>query len=248
MSKVVSLLSALRVIVTRVSPVAGTRESVGRKPPLVSGTGAGYAPPSGRSTAPFAGLLALLLVVSDAGATLIGDEVGFLRHFEGRDYATRNAFVQGGDGPEFREKGYTVDIDDAVIRFDTGSAIGRYGSGPHYFDIFDLDIGGPNGFIGGFSFVSSGVANVDERDVSFSGDSIRVDIADMVTTAGGFWEVRLVVDHVEPVVASSAVPGSPAGSRSVADATATSLPGTLSLILLSFLLLLLSKRTPGRQH
>jgi PEP-CTERM motif len=143
-----------------------------------------------------AGAIALL-ISGQASATLIGDEVRVVRHFNGTDLFDKTATVVSGGAAEFQEttNGFTIDIDAALIRFDTGNSIGPYGSDPHYFDVLDLDWVDMLGIITGFTFESSGVTNVDASDVSFTDNSVRIDIADMVTVADAFWEVGLKVSH-----------------------------------------------------
>lgn len=135
--------------------------------------------------------VAACAISGQAAASLIGDNVRLIRHFSGTNFYDSTAMVVSGGAAEFQEGppfGYTVDIDAALIRFDTGNNIGTYGSAPHFFDVLDLDVAGG---ITGFAFLSSGVSNVDASDVSFTSNSVRISIADMITTQGASWEVRL---------------------------------------------------------
>ena len=134
-------------------------------------------------------------LTATAGPTLIGDSVRLVRSFNGSTFYDATAIVQGGGAPEFVEVagGYSVDLDSALIRFDTGNSIGQYGGAPHYFDVLDIDV---DGGITGFTFSSIGITNVDASDVSFTANSMRINIAAMQTVAGAHWEVRLEFGQV----------------------------------------------------
>ena len=147
-------------------------------------------------------LLAIISVCasSTALATLIGDTITFNTHFpsDGSITSSQDFLVSGGiecsgcPSAGFVLDGQTLDIGDDFIEFNS-SFITAFSGPDAIFEFLDLDWIDAAGELVGFSLTTD-FASVDDSDVSFTSDSIRIDIGD--SGDGSFWRLELDAVHV----------------------------------------------------
>lgn len=143
-------------------------------------------------------LFAILVSIgcSPAYASLIGDTVHFERNFNGNTFNSVDFVV--GPGIENNGEGgvYQIDVGDDYLMMLAGpSVFGQFGGAPHTMEFSSLDWVDTEGIITGFEFSFSNLLNVTASDVSFTEDSVTVDISNMFTNNPSWWRVDLITDH-----------------------------------------------------
>ncbi len=144
--------------------------------------------------------LAFLGVAGTANASLIGDTVTFNTYFpnDGTLSSSQNFLVtnaiecSGCPSAGFVLGGQTLDIGGAYIEF-ISSFTTAFAGPDAIFEFTDLDWVGVSGEIVGFS-LNTNFANVTSAGVSFTADSIRIDIGN--SGSGSTWRLDLETIHI----------------------------------------------------
>ena len=146
-----------------------------------------------------------------ANASLIGDTVTFNTYFPDAATLSSSQSLLVGAGIEcdacpsagFVLSGQTLDIGADYIEFTASSSTSF--AGPNaIFEFLDLDWLPSPGLLAGF-VLSTDFANVSSSDVSFTADSIAIDIGNSGT--GTAWRLDLITRHAVPEPATALLLG-----------------------------------------